>query len=319
MLSSICYASLRAAGISALVRRLRKGALILCYHNVVRPRHSASLGDPAIHLPLERLERQLAWVSAHYRVVQLGHLVERLRTGAPVQHLAAVTFDDGYMGVFRHAWPFLRDRGIPATVFLVAAAPHRRLPFWWDLPGGATDGSLERDAGLFAPSPLDARLGFDADVERCGARLPECRRPADWATIGAAVRAGLEVGVHSMTHRVLTQLSDRQLDMEISASQDVVWRATGTRPQLFAYPYGRWDRRVRDAVQAAGYRAAFTLDQGLNCRGADPWALRRVNVPATISDAAFQAWTAGLQPARRSRTLPPSAVAGVATSRDVHP
>ena len=78
----------------------------------------------------------------------------------------------------------------------------------------------------------------------------------------------------------------------------MVYEATGVRPDLFAYPYGRWDARVRARVAAAGYRAAFTLDAGLNPAGADPWTLRRVNVPAGISDAAFEAWAGGLQ-ARR--------------------
>ena len=75
-------------------------------------------------------------------------------------------------------------------------------------------------------------------------------------------------------------------------------RATGTWPEFFAYPYGRYDARVRAMVEAAGYRGSFTLDAGLNRAGVDPWCLRRINVPATISDAAFEAWTAGL---RRSR------------------
>jgi peptidoglycan/xylan/chitin deacetylase (PgdA/CDA1 family) len=67
----------------------------------------------------------------------------------------------------------------------------------------------------------------------------------------------------------------------------------GVPPQFFAYPYGLWNDRVRQAVRAAGYRAAFTLDRA-NGR-ADAWSLPRVNIPAGIDDAAFQAWSAGLQ------------------------
>ena len=299
MLSSLCYAGLRATGIPALARRLRHGALILCYHNVVRRRHSTALGDPAIHLPLERFERQLAWLGAHYRIVPLAHLVEELRTGRCLQRVAALTFDDAYTGFFRHAWPLLRDRGIPATVFIVAAAPDERQPFWWDQVGGAADRFPGRRERWLEEAHGAARPVREAELGRGSAEFPECHRPADWATIAAAGRAGLELGAHSMTHRVLPHLSDAELDAELAGGRDVVWRATGVRPQLFAYPYGRWDRRVLDAVRAAGYQAALTLDQGLNRPGADPWALCRVNVPATISDAAFQAWTAGLHPPRR--------------------
>ena len=48
-------------------------------------------------------------------------------------------------------------------------------------------------------------------------------------------------------------------------------------------------------VRAAGYRAALTLERG-PVNGTDPWALPRMNVPAGIGYAAFQAWTAGLHP-----------------------
>jgi peptidoglycan/xylan/chitin deacetylase (PgdA/CDA1 family) len=79
----------------------------------------------------------------------------------------------------------------------------------------------------------------------------------------------------------------------------MVHRATGVWPVSFAYPYGHWNSRVRELVRFAGYRAALTLDSGLNAAAADPWSLRRVNVPARISDAAFEAWAAGLHAARR--------------------
>jgi len=104
--------------------------------------------------------------------------------------------------------------------------------------------------------------------------------------------------VHSVTHRTLTELDDAELDAEITSSWEAIRSRTGICPEFFAYPYGRWDARVRDAVRAAGYRGAVTLDYGLVHGRADPWALRRVNVPAAISQPAFEAWAAGLWPRR---------------------
>jgi peptidoglycan/xylan/chitin deacetylase (PgdA/CDA1 family) len=97
-----------------------------------------------------------------------------------------------------------------------------------------------------------------------------------------------------MTHRSLTALTGGELADEVVASRAIVHRATGTPPEFFAYPYGHWNDRVRTAVRTAGYRAALALDPGLNGPGADQWALRRVNVPAGISDSAYTAWTASL-------------------------
>jgi peptidoglycan/xylan/chitin deacetylase (PgdA/CDA1 family) len=93
-------------------------------------------------------------------------------------------------------------------------------------------------------------------------------------------------------------LSDEDLHYELLASRAFVRQATGRLPEFFAYPYGLWDARVRTLVRAAGYRGAVTVDYGLNGASVDRWALRRVNVPAGITDAAFEAWAAGLSALR---------------------
>src|SRR2546426_12466296 len=77
---------------------------------------------------------------------------------------------------------------------------------------------------------------------------------------------------------------------------EVIRARAGVAPAFFAYPYGVWDDRVRDAVRTAEYRGAVTLGYGLVGAHANPWALPRVNVPASIPRSAFQVWTAGLHP-----------------------
>src|SRR5262249_18723016 len=50
----------------------------------------------------------------------LDELGERLESGDPFKEpLAAITFDDGYAGVYHHALPLLQRKGIPAGIFLV--------------------------------------------------------------------------------------------------------------------------------------------------------------------------------------------------------
>jgi len=36
------------------------------------------------------------------------------------------------------------------------------------------------------------------------------------------------------------------------------------------------------------------LDSGFNGREHNPWRVRRLNIPAGIGDAAFEAWASGL-------------------------
>jgi peptidoglycan/xylan/chitin deacetylase (PgdA/CDA1 family) len=283
-LGPLFYGGLRALGVPAVNRRLQDAGVILCYHNVVTAEGNEGT-DSGLHVGRERFERQMRWLADHYTVVSVREIVERMARGASLRSLAAVTFDDGYTGVFELAAPILESLRVPATVFLVSDAVGRPTGFWWDQPEIA--GAMDEDR----------RQGFlTAQREmRC---LDPAYRPADWPAIRAALGRGIDIGGHSATHRSLPALEDDELEYEIASSRAAIHAATGVWPEVFAYPYGLWDERVRERVRAAGYRAAFTLDAGLNRIESDPWALRRVNVPARISDAAFEAWTAGLRPAR---------------------
>jgi peptidoglycan/xylan/chitin deacetylase (PgdA/CDA1 family) len=298
VLRSAYYTGLRALALPVLMRRVRQAGVILCYHNVRSDRDGAATGDAGSHLPLDRFAEQMGWLARHYQVVPLHELVERLHANRPLRGLAALTFDDGYAGVFEHAWPLLLDLGLPATVFIVADAPDAGAAFWWDHPGVArstTQATRER----WLTELRGDRAGIVASLgETAVPELPRSERPADWALIARAVDSGLALGVHSASHRTLTELDDAELEGEIVASWETIRSRTGVRPEFFAYPYGRWDARARDTVRAAGYRGGVTLDYALVRGDTDPWALPRVNVPASISGAAFEAWVAGLSPRR---------------------
>jgi peptidoglycan/xylan/chitin deacetylase (PgdA/CDA1 family) len=290
--AAIYYGGLRALGATALRRRLRDAGLVLCYHNVVSGEHDRS-GDPELHVPRERFERQVHWLRDHYDIVSLRELTERLAAGATLRSAAAITFDDGYTGVVEQAVPLLDRLGIPATVFVVAEAPGRSAGFWWDQPDVVKSLTPARRDGWLKHLRGDESAILSEIQASAEGSLPASHRPAGWAMIRAHLGSAIDIGAHSATHRSLPTLTDAELQREVVGSRAALHQATGMWPEFFAYPYGLWDGRVRAAVRDAGYRAAFSLRAGLNGATADPWSLRRVNVPAGISDAAFEAWAAG--------------------------
>jgi peptidoglycan/xylan/chitin deacetylase (PgdA/CDA1 family) len=292
--SPMYYRGLRVLGIPAATRRLQAAGLILCYHNVV-PSGYDGVGGDGVHMPCGTFERQMRWLAGHYTVIPLTEFVDRLTRGATLRSTAAIAFDDGYYGVFEQAAPILHSLGLSATAFVVAGAVGRAAGFWWDQPSIVNAASASQLEMWLTDlhGDDDAIVGAAAPAGR--ANLPRSHRPADWNTIRPWLGKGIDVGVHSVTHRCLPTLADADLDHEIEDSRVAVHHATGVWPEFFAYPYGSCDARVRERVRLAGYRAALSLQPGLVGSGADPWCLRRVNVPAGISDAAFEAWAAGLQ------------------------
>ena len=276
----------------ACARRLRHSGLILCYHNVVGA-HDRAVGDTSLHLPVDRFAAQMRWLAEHYEVVSLCALADHIRHGESVRGMAAITFDDGYAGVFEHAVPVLDAHRLPATVFVVADASTAASGFWWDHPAvTATATPRQRHRWL-------SELAGDADaiLADIGGRTPtslaKSHRAAPWDMIRDA-GPGLDLGVHSATHRALPMLPDAELEREIVDSRAAIHAATGIWPNVIAYPYGLSSARVREAVRSAGYRAAFGLRAGVLRPTADVWDLERINIPAGISEATFEAWTAGL-------------------------
>jgi peptidoglycan/xylan/chitin deacetylase (PgdA/CDA1 family) len=290
--AQLFYRGLQASGATALSRYVHDAALILCYHNVVgsdEPR-----GDPGLHMPFERFERQVRWLSAHYQMVSLRELALRFASGGRLKKVAALTFDDGYAGVYQHAVPLLKALGIPATVFVVADAPEQLDGFWWDHPGVVASLTPTRRERWLTCLRGDGRAILSEVDPLCAIAIRSAHRPADWSAIKAAAAEGIDVGAHSATHRALPMLSDAEIDHEVNTSRDVIYRASGLWPEFFAYPYGLWDSRSCAAVRRAGYLGGLSLDLGLNSAACDTSCLRRVNVPAGISTSAFEAWAAGL-------------------------
>jgi len=101
---------------------------------------------------------------------------------------------------------------------------------------------------------------------------------ADWDDLARLVAAGGEVAAHGLHHLRLPELDDADLDRElVEPAAHVAARFPGAVTAV-AYPEGRYDLRVRDAAQRAGYALGFATTSGRNGAGTDPWCLSRTAV-----------------------------------------
>jgi len=153
----------------------------------------------------------------------------------------SITFDDGYASVGRLALPVLAERQVPATVFVVAGAV------------GKT-------------SAWDEAMGDRAEPMM------------DAVMVGEMAAAGMEVGSHGMSHARLTDLPDAALRAEVRDSKRLLEDLLGRPVRGFAYPYGAWDARVREAVIDAGYEYAVSTRLGAIGPAMDRFAIPRINV-----------------------------------------
>lgn len=196
--------------------------MILCYHDV----------DPEWLSPLsvtpEEFRRHCEWLAEHREVVALADLVPQLdERMLPPPGRVALTFDDGFEGVHRHALPILAEYGLPATVFVVSdtLGPEGKVVDWVD---GAPPGS---------------------------------RKTLTRSQIGELVDAGFDVQSHSAAHRDLTTLDEDECRDDLTKSKEHLEDLLGRPVDHLAYPRGRHSPTVRQAAEAARFRWAFSLPE----------------------------------------------------------
>jgi peptidoglycan/xylan/chitin deacetylase (PgdA/CDA1 family) len=204
-----------------------------------------------LSVPADVFRQQLAALECWgATVLDLETAWRRVIKGTLPPRAVVLTFDDAYASVLEVAWPLLRQRGWPATLFVVTEYTDGRRRFPWDARAAASD-----------------------ETRTCG--LDEIVTAAD---------AGLAIGSHTATHPWLPSVSGLRLRRELEDSRRFLeWELV--RPvHTIAYPMGGWDSHVRAAAAAAGYRIGVTVDRGVNTVHRDPLVLRRSIAPDNLRD-----------------------------------
>lgn len=207
------------------------GTTILIYHRI-------GGGSPDERdTPRPALEAQLDALGDH-DVVSLDAALDRLDAGDR-RPSVVLTFDDGFRDVSDNAWPLLRDRGVPFTVYLAT---------------GYVGGIMHWE-GSMARAP--------------GAALT-------WEQLGEMVGSGLcTVGNHTHSHARPSELTSAEVDR---CSEEVEMHlGAAARPRHFAFTWGVEVRSMRPMLHQR-FRSAATGRLGHNLPGYDPMALRRIPV-----------------------------------------
>lgn len=98
-----------------------------------------------------------------------------------------------------------------------------------------------------------------------------------WQMIEELDRAGVAIGSHGLAHVDLTSVSDAELNRELTVSKSMLQDHLDRPVHLFAFPYGRFSRRVWDAALKAGYTHLFTIQLGRH-RGFESFLYSRLCV-----------------------------------------
>ncbi len=102
------------------------------------------------------------------------------------------------------------------------------------------------------------------DVVKCGRPLFSGRRFfLDWDQVREMAGAGLEIGSHGCSHRILTRLKTEEAKEEMIRSKAEIEGRIGLEAQHFAFPNEAANRDLLALAEVAGYRTA--------CLGGSEW------------------------------------------------
>ena len=281
----------------------RRAPKVLAYHACEPVEHELIRGLDLNTRP-ETFNAHMEFLERHYTVIS----VEQMATGRIPERAVAITFDDGYRSVYEHAFPNLRARGWPATVYLIAdALDNRRLVWVNELLHllhhhcDTTRSVLARRLGVRPAWPekwIVDRLIERADPGDTAAALAECREAAGVETVGVAADAQLYLsrmqiaemsnaditfGNHSVSHPNWARLDQDGQRAEVRGGREALAGLPGYIDS-FAYPFGVGSPASGSLAAGEGHHTVMELggwNAPLDCR-----SVGRVRVFAE-SPAAF--------------------------------
>jgi peptidoglycan/xylan/chitin deacetylase (PgdA/CDA1 family) len=274
--------------------RGRRRFQILAYHRVLPAADPFAIGA----VTKAEFAAQLKVLRSCFRVVSPDRLVEELDAGGPPPGTVCITFEDGYRDNHDHAWPLLREFGLPATCFVstgfigtmrapwhdtVLQAFKRSRKDRFDFPSaGFANESMEGPAARaavamrvlrwlkkHAPRERDAYI---AEIERaCGVPSGQDERlMLDWDEVRALHAGGFTIGAHTVDHPILSRLTEQEMEREIAGSRDAIEAQLQAPARHFAYPNGQpgdFDERSIAIVRKLGFASAVTTVAGVNDAG----------------------------------------------------
>ncbi len=213
--------------------------------------HSIDPSGSPVSVHPDAFARHVAWlISGRVTVTTPDRLLQLPDTTDAV----AVTFDDAFENFAGVAAPALIRHALPVTLFVV------------------TDhvGATNAWCGVVRPGIPTLPL-------------------LDWAALASLQAAGVTLGAHTRTHPDLTALDAGSVVQEVRGAADIIEERTGSRPGIFAYPYGRVDDATATIV-GAEFEYACTTEYRVLSPESDRTQLPRLDMFYFQRPGALDAW-----------------------------
>ena len=242
---------------------------ILMFHRVCpessRPRIR---GNSGLEVTPEYLENTIKFLRKNnYEIVPLSRVAKILNDNYKKKKFAVLTFDDGYIDNYVHAYPILKKHRAPFSIYVTTNFPDGNAILWWYI---LEDLILKETRIEFQLNGLEYQYSYDSLWQKEWAyqqihelilngpsndlnqRIRQVFKNYDidflkktselaltWEQIREMSADPLvEIGAHTIKHHALSKLIDFDVQKEIEGSRDKIESEINQKVEHFSYPFG---------------------------------------------------------------------------------
>ena len=242
---------------------------VLMFHRVCpessRPRIR---GNAGLEVTPEYLENTIKFLRKNnYEIISLSRVAKILNDNYKKKKFAVLTFDDGYIDNYVHAYPIFKKHRVPFSIYVTTNFPDGNGILWWYILEDLIlkeariefqlngleyqyscasllqkEWAYQQIHGLILNGPsndLNQRIlqvfkNYDIDFLKKTSQLA-----LTWEQIREMSADPLiEIGAHTINHQVLSKLTDFAVQKEMEGSRDKIESEINQKVEHFSYPFG---------------------------------------------------------------------------------
>lgn len=271
----------RVETIPGFAMQQSNGITSICFHNI-----SDELNPASPNMPKKTFAKIINHIAKRYEPIVPG--MQPTGKKPPI----IITFDDGNKELKDFAFPLLKEKGLPAMLFVVTDTVKYQTPFWTQKIETLIHACLQNDkplsievdgqlieanvryenaeniaSGLFQKLkvlPLQQRMAVidNALAEFNDIAFPDMLNEAD---LFDCVNMGISIGSHSKTHDFLVSLNNpNSLHTELAESKLYLENLLGINVDGFAAPSGFSNNNIIKHALDVGYQQFYTVQSKYN-------------------------------------------------------